>query len=67
MRGGVTEIGRERTMFIAGVLVFSIIVTVVSYFASNSGDNDKGRVATFTVLVAWGSMLAGLLLAKAGQ
>ncbi len=51
-------------MFIAGVLVFSIIVPVLSYLVSKSDDRDKGKIAASLSLVAWGSMLIGLLLAK---
>ncbi len=61
--------GKEEggAMFIVGVLAFSIIVIVVSYVIANSEDYDRGKVASFTVLVAWGSMLVGLLLSKVGQ
>jgi hypothetical protein len=58
---------RRKVMFIAGVLLFSIVVPVVSYLIARSGDNDKGKTAAATVLVAWGSMLAGLLLSKVSQ
>jgi hypothetical protein len=51
-------------IFIAGVLVFSIIVPVISYLLSRSDNQDKGKIATSVSLVAWGSMLVGLLLAK---
>jgi len=51
-------------IFIAGVLIFSLIVPVVAYLLSKSENQDKGKVATSVSLVAWGSMLVGLLLSK---
>jgi formate-dependent nitrite reductase membrane component NrfD len=51
-------------IFIAGVLVFSVIVPMLAYFVSKSENQDKGKIATSLSLVAWGSMLIGLLLAK---
>lgn len=51
-------------IFIAGVLVFSIIAPLISYLLSRSDNQDRGKIATSVSLVAWGSMLVGLLLAK---
>ena len=51
-------------IFIVGVLIFSIIVPVLSFLVSKSENQDKGKIATSVTLVAWGSMLVGLLLAK---
>lgn len=51
-------------IFIAGVLVFSLIVPVLSLLVSKSENQDRGKIATSVSLVAWGSMLVGLLLAK---
>lgn len=51
-------------MFIAGVLVFSIIVPVLSYLVSKSDNRDQGKMAASLALFAWGSMLIGLLLSK---
>jgi hypothetical protein len=51
-------------MFIAGVLIFSIAVLVVSCIMSKTENPDRGKLAVFTTLVAWGSMLVGLLLSK---
>ncbi len=51
-------------MFIAGVLAFSLIVPLLSYRISKSDNRDPGKVATSLSLVAWGSLLIGLLLAK---
>jgi hypothetical protein len=55
---------RRTTMFFAGVLIFSISVLVVSYAVSRTENADKGKIAFFTTLVAWGSMGVGLLLSK---
>ncbi len=54
-------------MFIAGVLLFSLSVSAVSYMLSKSEALDRGKIAVTTVLVAWGSMLIGLLLSKVSQ
>ncbi len=51
-------------MFIIGICLFSALVTVVSYLVSRSRNPDPGREALSMMLIAWGSMLAGLLLAK---
>jgi hypothetical protein len=51
-------------MFFAGVFLFSIAVLIVSYAVSNIQDPDKGKLAFFTTLVAWGSLLAGMMLSR---
>ncbi len=52
-------------MFIAGMLLFSITVPAVSYSVSKTENPDRGKLAASTTLIAWGSMLVELLLAKA--
>ena len=51
-------------MFFAGVLTFSVVVLVVSYTVSKTEKPDRGEIALFTTLVAWGSMLVGFLLSR---
>ena len=51
-------------MFIAGVLGFSVIVPLISFVVAKSENRDQGKIAASLALVAWGSLLVGLLLAK---
>ncbi len=51
-------------MMIAGVLAFSIVVFVVSYLISKAKVIDAGKLAASITLVAWGSMIVGLCIAK---
>ncbi len=51
-------------MFVTGVLTFSIAAAAVSFLISKSAHFDRGKFAAFTVLVAWASLLIGLMLAK---
>jgi hypothetical protein len=51
-------------MLIFGVLVFAIITFFVSFLVGRTENNDKGKVALFTTLIAWGSLLCGLCMAR---
>ena len=49
----------------AGVLAFSVIVVIISAVITKRRDKmDAAEVATYVVLIAWGSLLWGLYLAK---
>jgi hypothetical protein len=49
----------------AGVLAFSVIVVIISAVITKRRDKmDAAEVATYVVLIAWGSLFWGLLLAK---
>ncbi len=54
-------------MMIAGVLVFSISVPLVSFLISKAENFDRGKLAASIALVAWGSMIVGLFLSKISQ
>ncbi len=47
-----------------GVLVFAIVAFFLSFLITRTNDLDKGKVATYVTLIAWGSLLYGLYLAK---
>ena len=49
------------------ILIFSVVTFFVSFLAGRSNDLDRGKVATYVTLVAWGSLFYGLFLVKAGQ
>ena len=51
-------------MIVIGVLVFSIAVFVVSFGIAKNPRYDQGKIAASLVLVAWGSMLFGLVLSR---
>ncbi len=51
-------------MFLAGILMYGFVVLVVSCAVSGTKNPDKGEIAFYTTLVAWGSMVVGLLLSK---
>jgi hypothetical protein len=43
-------------MLVFGVLVFAIVTFFVSFLIVRTGEFDKGKVATYITLIAWGSM-----------
>jgi len=51
-------------MMVIGVLIFSIVVFAVSYGIAKAPLFDQGKLAASLVLVAWGSMLFGLVLSR---
>jgi len=51
-------------MMVFGILAFSIVTFFVSFLLGRLKDQDNGRVAAFTTLVAWGSLMYGLYLGQ---
>ena len=51
-------------MMIAGILVFAAAAFLLSFLIGWSNDLDKGKVAVYVTLIAWGSVLYGLAIAR---
>ena len=51
-------------MIVIGVLIFSFVVLAASYGIAKAPRYDQGKLAAFLVLIAWGSMLFGMALAR---
>jgi hypothetical protein len=51
-------------MMIFAILAFAIMTFFVSFLIGRMNDHDKGKIAAFTTLIAWGSLICGLYLAK---
>lgn len=51
-------------MLVFGVLVFAIVTFFVSFLIGRKGEFDKGKVATYITLIAWGSMIFGLYIGR---
>ncbi len=51
-------------MMITGVLIFAIVTFFISFLINRTNDFDKGKLATYVTLIAWGSLLYGLFLSK---
>jgi ABC-type multidrug transport system permease subunit len=51
-------------MMIFTILAFAITTFFVSFLIGRMKDHDKGKIAAFTTLIAWGSLICGLYLAK---
>ena len=51
-------------MMIFGILAFAILTFFISFLIGRMKDHDQGRIAAFTTLIAWGSLICGLALAK---
>jgi hypothetical protein len=49
---------------IVGVLVFSIVVSAMSYLITKPKALDRGQLALYITLIAWGSLLFGLCLPR---
>lgn len=54
-------------MIMAGVLIFSIAVFIVSYLISKTASCDNGKLALSITLVAWGSLIVGLCISRIPQ
>jgi hypothetical protein len=51
-------------MLVFSVLVFAIVAFFVSFLIGRTEDGDKGKLALYTTLIAWGSLLCGLYMAR---
>ena len=51
-------------MMLLAILAFAAMTFLVSFLIGRMNDHDKGKIAAFTTLIAWGSMMYGLYLAK---
>ena len=51
-------------MIAFAILIFAVMTFFVSFLIGRMKDHDKGKVAAFTTLIAWGSLMYGLFLAK---
>ncbi len=51
-------------MMVFGILAFAMMTFLVSFLIGRMKDHDKGRIAAVTTLIAWGSLLCGIYLAK---
>jgi hypothetical protein len=58
---------KEVLMMVIGVLIFSIVAPLASYGIAKAPLFDQGKLAASLVLVAWGSMLFGLVLSRLAQ
>ena len=51
-------------MMVIGILTFSIAVFAASFGIAKAPRFDQGKLAASLVLIAWGSMLFGLVLSR---
>jgi hypothetical protein len=51
-------------MMVFAILAFAMMTFFVSFLIGRMNDCDRGKIAAFTTLIAWGSLLCGLALAK---
>jgi len=52
----------------AGVLAFSVIMVIISILITKRHDKmDGAEIATYIVIIAWGSLFWGLLLSKCAR
>ncbi len=50
---------------IAGVMAFGLVIFILSFFISKRTKVcEKGEIATYVALVAWGSLMFGLFISK---
>jgi hypothetical protein len=54
-------------MLIASILIFASAAFSLSFSIGRSKDLDRGKIAAYVTLVAWGSMLYGIYIAKIPQ
>jgi uncharacterized membrane protein len=63
-RDGHQSAKEVKTMLVMGVLIFAIVTFFISFLIGRMSEFDKGKIATYMTLVAWGSLLYGLYLTK---
>jgi tetrahydromethanopterin S-methyltransferase subunit F len=51
-------------MLVFAVLAFAVVTFFVSFLIGRTNDLDKGKMATYVTVVAWGSLFCGLYLGK---
>jgi hypothetical protein len=51
-------------MMVMGVIIFAVLTFSVSFLMGRIKDFDKGKIATYVTLIAWGSLLYGLYLSR---
>ena len=51
-------------MMVLGVLLFSFAVFVTSYLVAKARMPDQGKLSATIALIAWSSMLFGILVSK---
>lgn len=49
------------------ILLFAVVTFFVSFLIGRSNDLDRGKVAAYVTLIAWGSLLCGLYVARSSQ
>lgn len=50
---------------VVGMLAFSVVIILISAVISKRHDKmDRAEIATYIVLISWGSLLWGLFLTK---
>lgn len=47
------------------MLIFAVITFIASFVIGRSRDLDRGKIATYITLIAWGSLLCGLFISRA--
>ena len=51
-------------MMIASMLVFALAAFGLSFLIGRSKDLDRGKIAVYVTLVAWGSLLYGISMTR---
>jgi len=54
-------------MMVASMLIFALAAFFLSYLIGKSKDMERGQLAVYVTLIAWGSLLYGLYMAKISQ
>jgi len=52
------------SMLVFGVLAFAVATFFLSFLIGVRGESDKGKVAAYVTLTAWGSLICGLYIGK---
>jgi hypothetical protein len=57
------QLRRVRMLF--SVLIFSVLIAFISFLISKRHNHyDRSELATYVVLIAWGSLLFGLFISN---
>lgn len=52
------------SMLVFAVLAFSVVTFFVSFLVGRTNDMDRGKMAAYVTVIAWGSLFCGLYIGK---
>lgn len=51
-------------MLVFAVLAFALVTFFISFLIGRTNEPDKGKLAAYVTVIAWGSLFCGLYIGK---